>query len=182
MKYKVLFMNNEINNIRKWIRIFIVALLLSGLTVIPVEKELAFLCRVFPTGTFIGEWIDKIYTGIHATNRDYPFLAYGNDWLAFAHFMLAFLFIGPFKDPVKNRWVIEFGIIACLLIIPYAMVAGYFRGIPVWWRLIDCSFGILGLFPLIICLKEIHQLEIASEKEQNYETKNSIKINKYGNN
>ena len=165
-------MNNGINNIRKRIRIFIVALLLSVLTVIPVEKELAFLCRVFPTGTFIGEWIDKIYTGIHATNRDYPFLAYGNDWLAFAHFMLAFLFIGPFKDPVKNRWVIEFGMIACLLIIPFAMVAGYFRDIPLWWRLKDCSFGVIALFPLIISLKKIIMLEIELEKEKNDETKN----------
>ncbi len=165
-------MNSEINNIRKWIRFFMVALLLSGFTAIPVEEELVFLCRVFPTGTFVGDWLDTVYIGVHDTNNNYPFLAYGYDWLAFAHFVLAFLFIGPLKDPVKNRWVIEFGIIACLLIIPYAMVAGYFRGIPFWWRLIDCSFGILGLFPLIICLKQIHQLEIRSEEALNYEIKN----------
>ena len=152
-------MNTEIKNIRKWIRFFMIALLLSGFTAIPVEKELDFLCRVFPTGTFIGDWLDTVYIGFYTTNQQYPFLAYGYDWLAFAHFVIAILFIGPLRDPVRNKWVIEFGIITCLLIIPYAVVAGNFRGIPVWWRLIDCSFGVIGLVPLIICLKKIKQIE-----------------------
>lgn len=62
----------------------------------------------------------------------------------FAHFVLAILFIGPLKDPVRNTWVIEFGMIACALVIPYALVAGYMRGLPFWWRLVDCSFGVIG--------------------------------------
>lgn len=164
-------MNKKIESIRKGIWIIILALMLAGITAIPVEKELAFLCRVFPTGTFIGDWFDKVYTGIRTIKKDYPFLSYGYDWLAFAHFMLAFLFIGPYKNPVKNRWVIEFGIITCLLIIPYAIMAGYFRGIPFWWRLIDCSVGIIGLFPLILCLQQIHLLEMELEKEKNDEAK-----------
>ena len=164
-------MNKKIESIRKGIWIIILALMLAGITAIPVEKELAFLCRVFPTGTFIGDWFDKVYTGILTIKKDYPFLSYGYDWLAFAHFMLAFLFIGPYKNPVKNRWVIEFGIITCLLIIPYAIIAGYFRGIPFWWRLIDCSVGIIGLFPLILCLQQIHLLEMELEKEKNDEAK-----------
>jgi hypothetical protein len=56
--------------------------------------------------------------------------------------------------------VIEFAMIACLLVIPYALVAGELRGIPVWWRLIDCSFGFLGLIPLSICHSKIRQIEI----------------------
>jgi hypothetical protein len=159
LKYKVLFMNNKIKSIRNWLFFFIVALVISGFTAIPVEKELVFLCRLFPTGTFAGNWLDTIYIGFHDTNIHYPFLAYGYDWLAFAHFTLAILFIGPYRNPVQNKWVIEFGIIACLLIIPYAFIAGHFRGIPVWWRLIDCSFGLFGLIPLGICLKKIKQLE-----------------------
>ena len=79
---------------------------------------------------------------------------YGYDWLAFAYFILAILFIGHIQYPVKNKWVIQFGMIACVLIIPFAMVAGYFRGIPIGWRLIDCSFGILGLLPLVICYQK----------------------------
>ena len=128
------------------------------------ETELAFLSRFFPVDTAIGEWIEKIYTGVYNTNKDYPFIAYGYDWLAFAHFVLAILFIGPLKDPVRNKWVIEFGMIACLLIIPFALIAGQFRGIPFWWRLIDCSFGVVGIIPLSICLKKIKQLELIINK------------------
>jgi len=71
----------------------------------------------------------------------------------------AIAFIAPYKDPVKNKWVLEFGTIACFLIIPFALFIGYFRGIPFWWRLIDCSFGIFGLIPLGICYNKITQLE-----------------------
>ena len=107
----------------------------------------------------MGEWIEKVYLAVANMNSRYPFLAYGYDWLAFAHFVLCILFFGPLKDPVRNKWVIEFGMIACLLIPPFAFIAGHFRGIPVGWRLIDCSFGLLGLIPLSICLSKIHQLE-----------------------
>ena len=152
-------MDNQLNQIRRWIIFFMISLFLSGLTAIPLEKELQFLSRCVPVQTSLGAWIEKVYLGIANTNRQYPFLAYGYDWLAFAHFVLAVLFIGPLKDPVKNKWVIEFGMIACLLIIPYAFIAGHFRGIPIGWRLIDCAFGILGLIPLSICLAKIRQVE-----------------------
>lgn len=155
-------MNTEIKlikQIRHWIIFFMIALFLSGLTAIPLETELSFLSRCFSPGTTIGAWIDKVYAAIADTNTKYPFIAYGSDWLAFAHFVLAVLFIGPLKDPVKNKWVIEFAMIACLLIIPFAFIAGEFRGIPLWWRLIDCSFGVVGLIPLSICLSKITFLE-----------------------
>ncbi|MBC7949044.1 MAG: hypothetical protein H7Y42_14255 [Chitinophagaceae bacterium] len=151
---------------RRWIIFFMITLFLSGLTAIPAETGLQFLSRCFPVGTEIGNWLDRVYIGVSNTNRDYPFIAYGYDWLAFAHFVLAILFIGPLRDPVKNRWVIEFGMIACLLIIPYALIAGQLRGIPFWWRIIDCSFGVIGLIPLGICLKRITNLESHTLKTQ----------------
>lgn len=136
-----------------------IVLFLSGLTAIPLEKELAFLSRCFSPANMIGAWIDKVYLAIVYTNKQFPFLAYGYDWLAFAHFVLAILFIGPLKDPVRNKWVIEFGMIACVLIIPFAFIAGHFRGIPVGWRLIDCAFGVIGIIPLSICRSKIIQVE-----------------------
>ena len=145
--------------IKRWIIFFMIMLFLSGLTAIALETELDFLSRFFPFGSSIGDWLEKVYTGLTETNKKYPFLSYGYDWLAFAHFILAILFIGPLRNPVKNKWVIEFGMIACLLIIPFAMIAGHYRGIPFGWRLIDCSFGVIGLIPLSICLKKINQLE-----------------------
>jgi len=62
--------------------------------------------------------------------------------------MIALVFIGAWRDPVRNLWLFEFGLIACALVIPYALVCGAFRGLPFWWRLIDCSFGLLGAIPL----------------------------------
>lgn len=152
-------MNKEIKSIKAWLLFFMLALFLSGLTAIPAETELAFLTRCFSPDTVIGEWLDKVYWGVADTNKKYPFIAYGYDWLAFAHFVLAVLFIGPYKDPVKNKWVIEFGMIACILILPFAQIAGSARGIPILWRLIDCSFGIIGLVPLTICLTKIQKIE-----------------------
>jgi hypothetical protein len=108
----------------------------------------------------LAAWISKVHIGLVETNRAHPFLAYGTDWLAFAHVILAILFIGPLRDPVKNIWVIEFGIIACILVVPTAMICGHIRDIPFFWRLIDSSFGVIGLIPLLIVRKNIKVLEL----------------------
>ena len=110
-------MDVTIRQIKGWIIFFMIALFLSGLTAIPLERELGFLSRCFSPQTPLGSWIDKVYMAVANMNRHYPFLAYGYDWLAFAHFLLAILFIGPLKEPVKNRWVSEFGMIACVLFV-----------------------------------------------------------------
>jgi hypothetical protein len=162
-------MKKQITTTRRWITFFMIALFLSGLTAIPAETGLAFLSRCFSANTTIGAWIEQVYIAVANTNRDYPFIAYGYDWLAFAHFTLAILFIGPLRDPVRNKWIIEFGMISCLLIIPFALIAGHFRHIPFWWRLIDCSFGVIGLIPLGICLTKINHLEKLSKQEIQYE-------------
>jgi hypothetical protein len=152
-------MKNKLKQIRRWIIFFMIPLFLSGLTAMPLETELSFLTRCFSSQTLIGAWIEKVYLALVNMNNQYPFLAYGYDWLAFAHFVLAILFIGPLKNPVRNKWVIEFGMIACLLIIPFAFIAGHYRDIPVGWRMIDCAFGLVGLIPLSICLGKINQVE-----------------------
>ena len=40
--------------------------------------------------------------------------------------------------------------IACILVIPWALIFGPVRGIPFFWRLIDCSFGVVGIIPLFL--------------------------------
>ena len=162
-------MNTLQNNIKRWIIFFMIVLALSGFTAIPLEAELDVACRLFPVGSSLGDWLYKVYTGLTETNQKYPFLSYGYDWLAFAHFVLAILFIGPLRDPVRNKWVIEFGMIACVLIVPFALIAGGSRGIPFWWRLIDCSFGIIGILPLSICLRQIRKLEEVKAQNYSYE-------------
>jgi hypothetical protein len=104
-------------------------------------------------------WISLVFHALSDTNARYPFLAYGTDWLAFAHLVLAVLFIGPYRDPVRNQWIITFGLIACAGVIPLALIAGQVRGIPLPWRLIDCSFGVFGAIPLLRCRSLISSLE-----------------------
>ena len=73
--------------------------------------------------------------------------------------MIAVAFIGPLRDPVRNRWLFDFGLIACVLVIPWAFGFGTLRGIPFWWRLIDCSFGVIGFVPLWYCRKWARELD-----------------------
>ena len=144
--------------IRRLLVAFIIILFLSGLTAIPVITELSFLVKIFSSPTQFHNWLERVLSAYKNVNNDAPFLLYGYDWLAFAHFVLALLFIGPLRDPVKNIWVIEFGLICCVLIFPYAFIAGSFRGIPIGWRLIDCSFGLFGFLPLWICYTKTRTL------------------------
>lgn len=166
MKYKVLFMSKEIKILRRWMLFFIIMLFLSGLTAIPLEAQLELALKIVPYDSAVGQWLYQVNDAVEHMINHYPFLSYGYDWLAFAHFVLAILFIGPYRNPVKNKWVIEFGMIACLLIIPYALVAGHFRGIPLWWRLIDCSFGVIGMVPLLICRNLIEKVEDSIHEEE----------------
>ncbi len=130
-------------------------LVLSGATAIPLAWELKLLA-----GWSGGNgWIASISDAVSDSYGSYPFLAYGTDWLAFAHFVIAIAFLGPLKDPVKNIWVIEFGIIASVLVIPAALIFGEVRSIPFAWRLVDCSFGIIALVPLILAWKWTKGLE-----------------------
>lgn len=104
-------------------------------------------------------WLLRVREALVQTQTQHPFLFYGTDWLAFGHFVTAIAFLGALRDPVRNRWLFEFGMIACVLVIPYALVFGGLRGIPVWWRLIDSSFGVFGFIPLWFCRKWTAELE-----------------------
>ncbi|HLX69153.1 MAG TPA: hypothetical protein VKV04_05945 [Verrucomicrobiae bacterium] len=136
--------------------LFIIGLFLSGATAIPLQSELDAAAKYFngndPANAFgFTAWILKVREALHTTYSAYPFMAYGTDWLAFGHFVIAIAFVGALRDPVRNRWLYMFGMIACVLVIPYAMVCGAMRGIPFYWRLIDCSFGVFGFVPLWLC-------------------------------
>lgn len=154
-----------ITAIRVWIVIFIVCLVIAGATAFPLVWELQVASTTlhhlgvqhwFPS--FV-TWIDRVHRGLDATNAKYPFILYGTDWLAFAHLMIAVAFVGPLRDPVRNKWVVQFGLIACVCVIPLAAIAGPIRGIPWGWTLIDMSFGVIGLIPLLIVLRLIRRLE-----------------------
>ena len=107
-------------------------------------------------------WIERIHRGLTETGDRYPFLAYGTDWLAFAHLTIACAFIGPLRDPVRNIWVLDFGLIACAGIIPLALICGPLRVLPLWWLPIDMSFGVFGAVPLLLARRHIRAVERSS--------------------
>jgi hypothetical protein len=143
--------------IRLILAFFIVALVLSGVTAFPLQTELDLLARMLGVGDALSPqgyeglnyWILTVKFGLHNTYAAYPWIAYGTDWLAFGHIVIALFFIGPLIDPVRNLHALYTGVAACVLVLPLALIAGPIRGIPFYWQLIDCSFGILGIFPLL---------------------------------
>ncbi len=142
---------------------FMVSLALSGLTAMPAREGVVFLLSIIPSSwSFAYEYLTYIKEALFSCN---VILFYGYDWLAFAHIILAILFYGVIKDPVRNIWVVEFGMIACILIIPFAFVMGSIRGIPVWWRLVDCSFGVFGIIPLWLVRNKVLALQKLIETE-----------------
>lgn len=156
---------NRIRRIRIWTTIMIIGLFLSGLTAIPILLELRLFAQnihLFPE--FMKSWILFVNEGISGSFIKYPFLAYGTDWLAFAHFMFSILFVGVFIKPVQNIWIVQFGLIACFSLIPYAFITGHFRDIPIFWRIIDGSFGLIGSIPLFIILKHINKLKSTTQE------------------
>ena len=151
--------------------VVIVGLVFSGVTAIPLETELNVLARMpgveqltpDQASSGLSHWILKVRQGLQETNARHPFMAYGTDWLAFGHIVIAISFIGVLRDPVRNQWLFQFGLIACLLVIPWALIFGGLRGIPFYWRLIDCSFGVFGAIPLWLARRWTKELEQARE-------------------
>ena len=152
-----------LKQIRIAILIVIVGLVISGVTAFPLLHELNLLCglieKASAVDTDLGRWVFKVREGLANTYRDYPFIAYGTDWLAFGHLMIALFFILPYRDPVRYEGVLRVGIAVSLLVIPLAFICGPIRGIPVLWRLIDCSFGVLCIPPLVFALRKIRLLD-----------------------
>ncbi|MFC3575284.1 hypothetical protein ACFOZ0_18785 [Streptomyces yaanensis] len=154
-----------LKGIRAWLVFFVVCLVLSGATAFPLVHELRWTEDLLTSLSVperlpaLMDWIERVRRGLDAADADHPFVLYGTDWLAFAHLVIAVAFYGPYRDPVRNIWVVEFGMIACAGIVPLALICGPIRGIPFWWSVIDMSFGVFGIVPLYVVRKKIKRLE-----------------------
>ena len=156
-----------LRKIRLLVLFFIAALAVSGITAFPLVTEVNILSSLLgidgnlsPTAySGLRHWIATVNEGLIRINNDYPFMLYGTDWLAFAHLVIAVAFIGLYREPVRNKWLIYFGMIACAGILPLALICGSIRGIPFYWQLIDCSFGIFGIIPLCLLHIWVKKLE-----------------------
>ena len=151
--------------IRALLLFFMAGLVLSGLSALPLQWEVDILKSLVGSGSQLGQffpsasiWTDQVYQGVKNGYGQYPFLAYGTDWLAFGHVAIALAFIGPLREPIRNLWVVEFGMIVCLLVIPWTLIFGPLRGIPFFSMLVDMSFGVVGIIPLWLARRGILRL------------------------
>ncbi len=148
--------------------IFIAGLVLSGISALALQWELSILDRWFGARTLsvppsdytgLGDFISSVHSGITQTYARFPFFGYGTDWLGFSHFVIASFFILPFIDPIRYRAVLQIGLAACGGVIVLALICGPIRGIPFFWTVIDCSFGVFGAIPLLYCLRLTAKLD-----------------------
>lgn len=146
--------------------VFIVGLVLSGITAFPLLTEMRVLTQWLGLGavpspagqTGLDYWILTVRFGLEDVYRWYPWIGYGTDWLAFGHIVIAFFFVGPLLQPAESKSTLYAGIAACVAVIPLAFICGAVRGIPIYWRLIDCSFGVFGALPLVYCLRLLRHI------------------------
>ena len=47
--------------------------------------------------------------------------------------------------------------IVCLLVIPAALIFGTVRNLPFLWQLLDCSFGVIGIIPLLFAYRLVRR-------------------------
>ena len=156
-----------LRKVRLLVLFFIFALAVSGITAFPLVTEMKILSSFLgidshlPPTAYSGlkHWIATVSEGVILTDKQYPFMLYGTDWLAFAHLVIAVAFIGLYRDPVRNKWLIYFGMIACAGVLPLALICGSIRQIPFHWQIIDCSFGVFGFIPLYLLHVWVRKLE-----------------------
>ena len=153
---------DRLRRARLCIAIVIVGLLVSGVTAFPLLHEVRWGCHLLgipdgppPSPAGLRGWLARVHDGLERTAATSPFLAYGTDWLAFAHLVLAVFFVGPYRDPSRNVWVIDAGLIACGGVLLLAWIAGPARGVPVGWRCVDSAFGVLAAVPLFIARGQV---------------------------
>ncbi len=154
----------DLKKIRVAIIIVMFGLFISGVTAFPLLHELNFIANLLADDlnpanhTGLTHWILRVREGLDVTYQAYPFIGYGTDWLAFAHLMIMLFFILPYRDPIRYEGVLHVGIWSSLLIFPLALICGAIREIPIYWRLIDCSFGVFCIPPLIYAIRLTRRL------------------------
>lgn len=150
---------SDLRCIRRWLTFFIVALVLSGLTAVPLVSLTAVFAEITASlGGSLHAWAVQAASAVALVDAQWPILFYGTDWLAFAHVVIGLAFIGPWRDPVRNRWVVEWGLWCCALVVIVAFAWAPVRGIPFFWRCVDASFGVFGAVPLLLVMLRIKRM------------------------
>ncbi|MBA3648227.1 MAG: hypothetical protein H0W62_06695 [Chitinophagales bacterium] len=150
-------------NLRQKIKIAIIVTILglisNGISAFPLQTELAIVIHKMKfLPTFLLDWLHTVYTAVTENNNKYPFMVYGYYWLGFAHFLIAIAFLGPLRDPIRNHWVIQWGMIAALLSVVMALVIEPMREVPFFWALLDAAVAAAGFIVLWLCNRWIQKL------------------------
>ena len=136
-------------------------LFLSGVTIWPWDPELRlvlFILDALGGPQPLVETLQGILADMRRLREEQSFVLYVADWLAYAHLVLAALFLMAMKDPVRNILVVRFGILCSLTVPILAVVCIPLRGLPLFWIAIDSSFA-LAAAPLWIALRDLKRLE-----------------------
>jgi hypothetical protein len=150
----------------KWmLGLVAVGLLLSGVTVWPALAELKagvdLLWGAEHATGVLHSFVLSVIEALEGLQANYPFMLYGYDWLAFAHVVLAILFAGAIRDPVRNKWIVQCGLIMCALVPVLAGICIPLRGLPLRWFWIDFAFAPCAALPLWMALRDIRRVEAA---------------------
>lgn len=152
--------------IRVCLVLFFLGILFGLHTVVFVEVETALFAKFLGRGTWMAQtlpvvstWIDTLYVSITESYRAYPVMAYCMDWLSYACIVFALFIVGAIRDPVRNVWIIQVYLAGCVLASLLPWVVGPMRGVPVFWRVLDGSFGVMGFMILFVAYRLTRRLE-----------------------
>ena len=159
---------NDLKRAKWMLGIIVFGLVVSGITVWPAVPELKMAVRiVWGDGESAGvlhNFVLQAIEGLESVEANYPFMLYAHDWLAFAHIVLAILFAGAIRDPVRNVWIVQCGLIMCVLVPVLAGICIPIRGLPMVWFLVDFAFAPAAALPLWIALRDIRRTEAKLHK------------------
>jgi hypothetical protein len=167
--------------VRLLLTLFIIALLLAALTAWFLIPAANIARRFLGEGTVLGsslpsvaQWITLVQKALADTKAKYPFMFYGTDWVAFAHIVMVIACLGPLRDPVRNIWVLQFGLIGCTLMIPMTLLSGVARGLPWSWQLFDCVIAVAGAIIFLMCYRYARQMETLSGSRPAFSAQDSL--------
>ena len=141
-------------------------LAISGVTIWPWELELTLaisLLEQLSAPSALGELLAAILADMQDLRDRQSFVLYIADWLAYAHLVLAALFVMAMRDPVRNILVVRFGLLCCATVPILAVSCIPLRGIPLFWIAVDSSFALAAL-PLWVALRDLRALERAGSQ------------------
>jgi len=155
-----------LRRIRVYLVTFCLAIVFGWHTVVFVRAETTWMAEHLGRGTWVesvwpglADWVEHLHIAFATTYTTWPVIAYCMDWLAYACIVLLILMLGAVQDPVRNVWIVEAFLIGCVIGFVMPLAIGSVRGIPLFWRLIDSSFGLAGSIWLLWTLRLIRRLE-----------------------